>query len=409
MRLYLRLAWRNIWRHRRRTLIVVSSIGLTLALMMAYDGILAGFNQAIYANAIKVLGGNIQIHAAGYQAKLDQKPLLPLTDDNMIVKAAQAQPQVAAASKRIVTGGLATNREGAFAVAIVGMEPEKENPVSLIAQHVSSGRYLTTADQDAIFIGNGLAQAMSVKVGDRITLAGRATHQQMRTRTMTVTGIYDLGMADIEKQTIYLSLGEAQELYGLSGQSTEVVISLKKLGDESAVMNALAPSLEGYEMTSWETNYPELQTAINNKNRVMDIFAIIILVIAGIGILNVLLMAVYERTREIGVLGALGMKPRQISWLFLLEGTMIGLVGVVSGIILGLLINWIGGQVGLDYSQFSGITSYMALIQGKIYPTMGTEKLLMRSLTALAIALLASLIPAGEAAENEPAQSLHYV
>ena len=222
MSLYLRLAWRNVWRHRRRTLIVVLAIGLTMAMMMLYDGLMAGFEQAIYGNAIKVLGGNIQVHAAGYQAKADQTPLLPLANDQAVVKAALAQPQVMAASRRINTGGLATNRKGAFAVSIVGIEPEKELPVSLIAQHVAAGRYLDAGDQDVVYIGKGLADAMGVNVGDRITLVGRDAHEQMRSRTMTVAGIYDVGMPDIEKRTVYMSLAEAQDLYGLNGQSTEV-------------------------------------------------------------------------------------------------------------------------------------------------------------------------------------------
>ena len=109
MRLYLRIAWRNIWRHRRRTVIVVLAMALTLGMMMWYDGFVAGFNDAIYGNAVKVLGGNVQIHAAGYRAKSDQTPLLPLQDDQALVKAALAQPQVVAASRRISTGGLASS------------------------------------------------------------------------------------------------------------------------------------------------------------------------------------------------------------------------------------------------------------------------------------------------------------
>src|SRR5574341_147256 len=130
MNLYLRLAWRNIWRHRRRTVIIVAAMGLSLAFMMLYDGMLDGFNQAIYGNAIRVLGGNIQIHAAGYREKVDSNPLLPLTDDSAVVKAALSQPDVIAATRRIVTGGLASNREGAFAISIIGIEPLAEQPAA---------------------------------------------------------------------------------------------------------------------------------------------------------------------------------------------------------------------------------------------------------------------------------------
>ena len=409
MRLYLRLAWRNIWRHRRRTLIVVLAIGFTLAMMMMYDGIVAGFENGIYGNAIKVLGGNIQVHANGFSEKADQNPLLPLENDQGIVDAALKLPQVAAASRRINTGGLATSREGAFAVNIIGIEPEKELPVNLVEQHVVAGRLISAGDQDMIFIGKGLADAMGIAVGDRITLAGRATHQQMRSRAVTVAGIYDVGMADIEKGSVYMSLAEAQSLYDLSGQSTEVVISLKQLGDESAVMQALRPALAGDEITSWQTNFPDLQSAISRKGSVMNIFSVIMLGIVGIGILNLLMMAVYERTREIGLLGALGVKPNQISVLFLLEGGIMGVVGVAAGVVMGLAFNFLLGRVGMDYSQFSSLTTYMALITGKVYPSLGLEKLPLRTLTAVIISILAALYPAIVASHKEPAEALHFV
>ncbi len=409
MQLYLRLAWRNIWRHRRRTVIIILAMGLSLALMMWYDGMIDGFNQAIYGNAIRVLGGNIQIHAAGYREKIDSNPLIPLPNDAAVVKTALADPDVISAARRIQTGGLISNREGAFTISIIGIEPEVEAPVSLIAQKISAGRYLTSDDGDSILIGRGLADDMQVGVGDRITLVGSDIHKQNRQRSMTVIGIYDIGLPTTEKKTVYISLAEAQTLYGLPGQSTEVDLNLKKLGTESAVVAALAPALPGYEVESWEKNYPELETALGNKNAVMNIFSIIIILIAGIGILNLLLMAVYERTREIGLLGAMGLKPRQIASIFILEGILIGAVGVVAGVILGLVLNGYLGRIGIDYSAFSSMTEYMALVSGRVYPTLGLKGLPWRALTVLVISALAAWIPAVEASRREPATALHYV
>jgi len=409
MKLYLRLAWRNIWRHRRRTIIIVSAMGFGLSLMMMYDGLVDGFNQAIYGNAIKVLGGNIQVHAEGFGASTGQKPLLPLADDTAVLEAVRAYPGVVAAARRVNTGGLASSREGAFAVGITAIEPELEQAVNLAGQNVVAGRALTAGDGDAIFIGKGLADAMDVAVGDRISLTGRSAHEQLRQRTMTVIGIYDLGMVDIEKINVYISLAEAQTLYGLPGQSTEVAVFLDRVGGERQLINKLSPALPGHELASFEDSYPELQYALASKGRAMDIFSVIILGIAGIGILNLLLMAVYERTREIGVLGAMGLKPREISLLFILEGTLIGLVGVILGIVLGLAFNGMMRAVGLDFTSFSGMTSYTALITDKVYPSWGIGKLLSRGLTVAIIAALAALIPAREAAQRDPAEALHYV
>lgn len=409
MNLYLRLAWRNIWRHRRRTVIIVLAMGFSLALMMLYDGFIDGFNQAIYGNAIRVLGGNIQIHSAGYREKIDSNPLLPLADDAAVVKAALSQPDVIAATRRIVTGGLASNREGAFAISIIGIEPLAEQPVSLIAQHIAAGRWLSAEDQDSILVGKGLADAMGIQVGDRITVVGSDIHKQNRQRTMAVIGIYDIGITATEKGTAYISLGEAQSLYGLPNQATEVDLTLKKLGEEPSVIAALAPALPGYEVESWDKNYPDLKNTIDRKSAVMNVFGVIIIMIAGIGILNLLLMAIYERTREIGLLGAMGLKPRQIATLFILEGTVIGVVGAVAGIVLGLALNGSLGVVGVDYSQFSSLSDYMALVTTRVYPTLGLNNLISRALTVIVISTLAAWIPANEAARREPAEALHYV
>jgi len=409
MQLYLRLAWRNIWRHRRRTVIIVLAMSLTLALMMFYDGLMNGFTDAIYGNAVKVLGGNIQIHAVGYRDQANSTPLLPLVDPQAAIKAAEANPLTLGAVQRINTGGLVTNHEGAFAVGITGVEPETELNLNIIGQFVKAGRNLSSTDADNILIGKGLADAMNVQVGDRITLVGRSQHEQMRQRTMTVVGIFDLGMADIEKQTVYISLGEAQSLYDLNGQSTDVAVFLKRIGQENAVIDSMQSKLTGVEIESFQANYPDLASAINTKGGVMNIFSVVIIGIAGVGILNLLLMAIYERTREIGMLGAMGLKPAQISLLFILEGIMIGLVGVAAGIILGLALNGLLMKVGLDFGSLSSVTSYMALIKGKVYPTWGTEKLLMRASVVAIISALAAVIPAIEAGRREPAEALHYV
>jgi ABC-type lipoprotein release transport system permease subunit len=334
---------------------------------------------------------------------------LPLADTATVVQTALSNPTVIAAAPRISTGGLMSNHEGAFPISIFGIDPQAEAPVSLIAQHISSGRYLSAGDRDSVLIGKGLADEMGASIGDRVTLVGSDIHKQNRQRSMTVVGIYDIGLPGNEKTSVYTSLAEAQDLYGLPGQATEVDLTLKKVGQEASVVSALAPRLSEYEVESWDKNYPELATAVTRKNAALNIFSVIILVIAGIGILNMLLMAVYERTREIGLLGAIGLKPRQIATLFILEGAMLGVVGVGVGILLGFALNGSLGMVGMDFSAYSGMTEYMALISGRVYPTLGLSNLFARAITVLIISTLAALIPAREAAHREPAEALHYV
>ncbi len=409
MILYLRMAWRNIWRHRRRTVIVVAAMAFCMALLTLYDGVVAGFEEAIYGNAIKLLGGNIQVRGEGYGEKSSDNPMVPVDDYQSVVEVANRQENVINALPRINTGGLTTNREGAFPVNIIGFDPILEAKTNVVAENIVEGRFLTPEDEDVILIGRGLAVPMGIGIGDRITLSGNMANEQTRQRTMTVVGIYDIGFPSVEKRTMYMSLNEAQNLYNLRGQVTDVVILVENVGQEAPVVQALTASFPRHEIETWETSIPELSSTLGMKNTVMTTFGFIIVGIASIGILNILLMAVFERTREIGLLGAMGVKPRQITILFLLEGMMIGLVGAAAGAVLGFASNSALGVVGIDYSMFAEMTDYMALLGGIIYPVLPPEWLVIRALTVLLVSVVASIYPAREAARREPAEALHYV
>jgi ABC-type lipoprotein release transport system permease subunit len=404
-----KIAWRNVWRQRRRTILIAGAMGIIMSLLVLFDGVIVGFEQSIYGNAIQLLGGNIQIHAPGYNQESGQKPLLPLANPDGLVQAAEANPNTKVAAKRIATGGLVTNREGAFSVSIIGVETDKEARVSPVAENISAGRYLNPDDGDLVVIGQGLATAMDITVGDRITMAGGAVHDQTRQRTMTVVGIFDVGVPSVEKNTIYISLAEAQNLFGLDGQVTEIVVSLEQIGQEPPVVAQINRDMPGYEVETWVNSMPELKQTMDMKTSVMSVFGVIMLGVAAIGILNLLMMAVFERTREIGIVGALGLKPREITFMFLLEGILIGLMGAVLGTILGLALTAALGLVGIDYSQFADLTEYTALITGKIYPEFVPLKVLNHAITLAVIAALAALYPAREAARREPAEALHYV
>ncbi len=404
-----KIAWRNLWRNWRRTLIALIAISLGLLLLVFMDGLISGSRDAIYGNLIKLLGGNIQVHAQGYQQKSKQNPLIPIPNVDVVIQAAQAQPQVVGVSSRIITGGFVSSRDTTLPVSISGIQPEKEAPFGLVAGHITQGRYLTGGDQDAILIGKTLADQLKVGVNDRISLAGRATHDQMRTRTMTVVGIYDVGSAETEKTTTYISLGEAQSLYDMAGQVTEVTIALKTVGNEAPVVNALRAALPGDEVASWMELNPDLLTTYALGEQVINIFGLIVLLIAAIGILNLMLMAVFERTREIGILAAMGLKRSQILALFLTEGTLIGVVGAVVGCLLGAAVLLATMRVGFDLSAYNQAGQATALLGNHLYPVLEAGSLVARSLTVIVIAALASLYPAWQAAQREPAEALHYV
>ncbi len=409
------MAWRNVWRNWRRTVIAGIAIALGLTLILMFDGFLGGMNEALYGNTVKLQGGHVQVHAPGFREKANRLPLLPLVDSGAAVEAALAQPEVIAVSQRIETGGMVSSREGTMSVAITGIEPEQEAPVSLVAENVVQGRWLEANDEDVLLIGAALAERLEVTVGDRVTLVGRATHQQMRRRTMTIVGIYDLGIPDVEKSLVYVSLLEAQTLFDLRDQATEVAIYLEQVGQEPPVVERLQAALSGYEVDAWDTLDPSAKQMMELEAQIMDMFGLVILLIAGVGILNLMLMAVFERTREIGLLAAMGLKRRETVALFLLEGVLIGLLGALAGCVLGgavgayygrVGIDWVALYGGLDVGEYSGL---IGLMGDRLYLRIGIGVLVERALTVGVIAALASLYPAWQASKREPAEALHYV
>jgi ABC-type lipoprotein release transport system permease subunit len=287
--------------------------------------------------------------------------------------------------------------------------------VSLVAENVAHGRYLEGNDEDVLLIGQALAERLEVTIGDRVTLVGRATHEQMRRRTMTIVGIYDLGIGELEERMVYISLLEAQTLFDLRDQATEVGIYLERVGQEPPVVERLQTALPGYEVDAWDTLDPTTKEMMELEDQIMSMFGLVILLIAGVGILNLMLMAVFERTREIGVLAAMGLKRWETMVLFLLEGVLIGLLGALAGSLLGVAISAYFGRVGLDFMALYGgvemgeLSELIGMLGDRIYFRIGLGVLVERALTVAVIAALASLYPAWQASRREPAEALHYV
>jgi ABC-type lipoprotein release transport system permease subunit len=411
---YIKLAWRNMWRNWRRTLIASIAIVLGMILLILMDGLIRGSDQAIYGNAVRLYGGNVQVHAPGFRDKAKRLPLIPLTDGDIVVEKVSEKPNVINASKRITTGGMASSREGAYPVSITAIEPQAEAAVSLIAENISDGRFLTSDDGDNILISRELADALDVTIDDRITLLGRRKDESMRQRTMTVVGIFDLGMGEAEKSLVYINLPVAQTLYNLRDQETEVAVTLQRIGQEDKLIASLEPELPDYELDSFYTLQPEIQQALATKSTFTSGLGFIVLLMASIGILNIMLMAVYERTREMGVLGALGMKGRQLMGLFMLEGTFIGLIGAVLGCTISYILILYLERTGLNFGAIFGDSlssagDVYALIGDYIYPTIPLMNVIYYGIAVVFIAALASLLPAWQAARSEPAESLHHV
>jgi len=327
-----------------------------------------------------------------------------------VVDTAMAYPEVLLASKRIKTVGMIKAGGEIYPLTITGIQPSVEAPISLIAENMVAGRFLQDSDEDMMLIGKGLTEELGVGVGDRVTLAGKRKNDTIRQRTMTVAGIFNLGLKDAEKAMVFISLSEAGSLFNLRDQTTEVTVSMHTVGKEGALIGELQADLPGYEVDSWLTLNPEFSRVMELGETFASILGLFVVMIACIGILNLMMMAVFERTREMGVLAALGMKGRQVMGIFLMEGTMIGVVGAALGCTLGwlamLAFNTAGGY---DISSFTDAGEIYALMGDAFYANIDPVSIIQQGLIIVVMAALAALIPAWQASRKEPAEALHHI
>ena len=177
---YIKIAWRNMWRNWRRTVIASIAIILSMILLIFFQAFMDGMDQSIYGNTVRLYGGNVLIHAPGYREKSTRLPMLPVADVERVLTAVRTQPNVLVASRRINTGGLISNRNASHAVNITAIEPDIEAPISLAAEHLVVGRFLLPDDDNNIVIGQALADHLNVTIGDRVSLLGRRKDESMR-------------------------------------------------------------------------------------------------------------------------------------------------------------------------------------------------------------------------------------
>jgi ABC-type lipoprotein release transport system permease subunit len=242
---------------------------------------------------------------------------------------------------------------------------------------------------------------------------GRRKDESMRQRSMTVVGIFDLGLGEAEKSLVYMNLPTAQTLYNLRGEVTEVAVILEEIGQEDALISSVAPDFPNHEVDSIYTLRPEFADALATDRAMGLMLGGILLLMGGIGILNLMLMAVFERTREMGVLAAMGVQGRQIMGLFVLEGAFIGLVGAIIGCFFSwLLVMWVG-RTGIDFSSMvtdlEDAGEIYAMMGTVLYPAISATTIIAYGFAAVVVAALAALIPAWQASRKEPAESLHFV
>lgn len=398
------IGYRDLLRNRRRSLFTLLAVALGLALLIVLNGFITGVFDDALENNIRLQTGHVQLRAPTYRD--EQMSLLwadLLDNQDELVTRAQALPEVQTATAVLWATGILATPDDSAGLRVFGIDPTSPFYAPFQAGMVA-GSYLTPDDRSGILIGQRLAENLSVTIDDNISLTVINADGDPEEAIFTIRGIFNTGVVTYDENALLMPLSKAQAFTRTDGHASAIVIMLANQDQAADVAAALATA--DVAASTWrDLNQVMIQSVETGMSFYTILDAIVMLIVAVI-IANTLLMAVFERIREMGILAALGMKGRQIMAMFLLEGAMLGIGGILLGALIGL-----GGVAylstnGIFIGEMAGSTPGIAL-GTTMYAAYAPQLFINLALWTLIIILLASLYPGWFAASREPAEALH--
>lgn len=400
------LAWRNIWRNYRRSVLVLLSVVIGLIAIILYDSISIGMIQQMLDNQIGAHVSHIQVHKKGFN---DNKVIQNYLPDPAKVRQVLAQQAgVAHFSERVITFGIASSATGAAGVSLVGIYSQEEAQITKIKNSLVEGRYLGEAAHE-IVIGKKLAEKLDVGLGDKVVAMASALSGAIGSDVFRVVGIYETFSSEFDKLYAYVYLPNLQQMLEFESQLSEFAVILGNLERQKEVQVALLRELgDDYEVLTYKQLLPLLVMQVDVYKETIFIFYAIIGIAMMFGIINTMLMSVFERIHEFGVLMAVGMKNRRLFAMILLEAFLLGISGTVVGAIIGYLIYLPLADSGIDLSAFAdGLNSIGS--GSVIYPILTPESIVSALFVIPLIAVLGAIYPALRAARLDPITAIRHV
>jgi len=407
MKIFLTLAWRNLWRNPQRSLIMIAGIAVGLFGLLVYHGISNGFFDEIVDTAIRLDLAHLQVHREGYLENPVPKNAFH-AEKEMIDKVA-AIPGVAAVSGRLQATVLISSAEKSRRVDLVGIVPEAEKQVTTVASSLVSGEYLTTGDDRRIFIGEELAGMLGVGPEDKLVVTAQDAENELQRIQFRVAGIFRSSSPTYDKTTAFVTLEAIQSFLNRRGQFTTLLVRADKDADISLLAQTISKVLDlehsPLRVSTWWEVSPMLAESIEMFNNFVWIFYAIIYLAMAFGVVNILLMAVIDRTYELGVMRALGTSQGRILVMVLFEASLLGLVGIAAGGLAAWLVNGYLGTHGLDLSYWSAAMGFMG-ISNVIHSSITLKQWILAFLSAEAAVVVASIWPAWRASRLKPVEAI---
>ncbi len=405
MSTYIRLAWRNLWRNKKRTLIAAASVFFAVILALVTRSMQKGsYNYMIHASA-SMFTGYIQVHGKNYWDKRSLEQSMIVSDN--VRNKIESIEGVTNVVPRLESFTLVSHKNFTKVSQIIGIDPVKENNMTHLAGKLQSGKYLDNNSEGAL-IAKGLADLLKVNVGDSIVIYGQGYHGVTAAARIPVIGIVKFTLPELNKATTYLSLKYAQWLFSAPGRITSLSIMLKNPDNIDKVYNKVdAMFNKNYEVMTWAEMLPDLVQSIESDNAGGIIMLGILYIVIGFGIFGTIMMMTTERSREFGILISVGMRKWKLIFVTTIETFLISLIGVVLGAVasIPILIYFYHNPIYLTGNAAQAMLSFgfEPILPFAIYPGM----FIAQGWTVLAIALCSALYPLAYIKKLKTVKALH--
>jgi ABC-type lipoprotein release transport system permease subunit len=402
------LAWRNLWRNKRRTLITTSALTLGVLAVVFIDSYRESMFGEMVGRITSGLVGHLQVHGKGYQSSPE---IGTLVRDPKRVEATLARALPGAQTVRRVLGyGLAAVGESSTAALVIGIEPAREGGSDALLS-VEQGRALGEAPKKEAVLGRDLARQLEATIGSELVMVGQAADGSVANDRFTVAGIADAGNSELNSNAIFVHLADAQDFFGLGEAVHQIIVRLPAgAADEelTAPLAALRGSLDltALEVLSWSQILPELKATIEQKRQSQHFIDLIVILIVGLGVLNAMTMSTFERTREFGVMAALGTRRRRMLALIVTEALLEGLLGCAVGLALAVALLY--GMGTIELAGFSQQDMLGVRVPSAVRLRLEWSAVKSAVSTSLLTVLLGGLWPAIRASRLEPVEAMRY-
>jgi putative ABC transport system permease protein len=404
-----KMAWRNIWRNPRRTILTVCAITFATVLLVFMLSFQFGSYETMINTSVKISTGHLQVQAEKYQEKKSIRFVIP--DPRAIADIVDQIPEVAAYTFRGQAFALISSKDRTYGVVVTGIDPQKEATVSRIKKLVQAGNYLTADDVNQALVGNLLAKNLRVSIGDELTLLGQGRDGSIGATVLQVKGIFRSGIDEFDRSAMQIPLSTFQDIFSMEGAVHEVVIIGKSLSDVSRIKAQLKAALavlnngKALKILDWQELMPGLRQAIEMDLVSGLIFYGLLIIVVAFSILNTFLMAIFERTKEFGVMMAVGTTPRRLTKILLIESMSMTLIGIITGICIGIGITYYFQIHGIDFSGGSELLSQFG-ITGRMYPKLSLLSVSIGPFMVLFFTLFAALYPALKVRRLRPVEAM---